>query len=120
MPTHSPSDAFPSSSLIVPRAPLTREAGSTRSRPLVTGVMGTGRLIERDGGLALIEYFDHPGPGGMVRRSEPAATARPAYLPPQTRVHWLTESGWDHGRVVEHDRSERRVVVRASGRRELI
>src|SRR4051794_11008916 len=98
-----------------PVAPLRRPA-----RELVHGHEGIGRLVERDLQYAHIEYFDHPGEGGLVRRKEPHAEVRHAFLAPQLRVHWQTPTGWDHGRVVEHRRDEERVVVRAVRGRELL
>lgn len=87
---------------------------------MVEGALGFGRLLELEGARAVVQYFDHPGVDGLKRRVEPSAGIRRAVLVPQTRVHWRVGQFWDHGRVIEHDRDEDRVVVRASGRRELL
>ena len=87
---------------------------------LVEAACGFGRLLEVEGPQALVEYFDRPGDGGLERRFEPARRLRRAVLAPQTRVHWRRDGLWDHGRVIEHDRIDSRVVVRSAGGRERI
>lgn len=87
---------------------------------LIEGQHGFGRLVESTATRAIVDYFDHPGAGGTVRKVERADQIRRAVLTPQTRVHWRRDEYWDHGRIVEHDRDGGRVVVRASNRRELI
>src|SRR4051812_32982869 len=67
---------------------------------LVHGREGFGRLLQREALHALVEYFDHPGNGGTVRRRERASDVHRAVLPPQLRVHWQTPNGWEHGRVL--------------------
>lgn len=81
---------------------------------LVEGALGYGRLLELEGGRALIEYFDRPGVEGLVRRIEDPRHVRRAVLAPQTRVHWRRDAVWEHGRVIEHDRIDSQVVVRRS------
>jgi ATP-dependent helicase HepA len=85
---------------------------------LIEAACGFGRLLELEGNNALVEYFDRPGKGGLERRIEDARRLQRAVLAPQTRVHWRRDGLWDHGRVIEHDRTESRVVVRCVGGRE--
>src|SRR5215210_3930284 len=98
-----------------PRVPADPSRSSLHAGMLVEGTCGLGRLLEVEGNRALVEYFDRPGEDGLERRIEAARGLRRAVLGPQTRVHWRSDGLWDHGRVIEHDRTDSRVVVRCPG-----
>ena len=82
---------------------------------LVTGANGwIGRVRSAADGDVTVAYFDAPGDGGSLVRTEPASGVRPATLAPQTRVHWRERGGWEHGRVIEHHASTATLIIRAN------
>jgi ATP-dependent helicase HepA len=70
-----------------------------------------GRVVRIEGDSATVEFFDVPGVAGSFSHVIPIRDLRPAKLHWQTRVHWIDDGMWRHGRVLDHlDRQ--RIVVR--------
>lgn len=84
------------------------------------GDLGVGRLKGLEGESAMVEYFDHPGPGGSTVIPIQLQHLRRAVLTPQTRVHVIEDGGWQHGRVVEHDLESSRLDVALQGGRSVM
>jgi ATP-dependent helicase HepA len=65
------------------------------------GTDGIGKLIDVDGGLAAVEYFESPAGPKICRVDVPVSSVREVELPRQTRVFWfdLVRQGWVAGRV---------------------
>jgi len=59
-----------------------------------------GRLIAVADGLATVEFFDAPVPGGTQSVEVPVEEVHPVLLEEQTRVWWDTGECWRVGRVV--------------------
>src|SRR4051812_42336191 len=78
-----------------------------------------GRVVQADEDSATVEFFDVPGEAGTFSRVLPIRDLRPAKLHWQTRVHWIDDGMWRHGRVLDHVDRDRIVVRRKMVDRDL-
>ncbi|MGV9251385.1 protein DpdE [Streptomyces sp. NPDC003697] len=76
--------------------------------------LGAGKLVGKDGGGLVLEYFDTPGqkPGERPRHTVPRDGLRRLTLSPEMRVFWLAGTTWRSGRVIETT-AQRDIYVRA-------
>src|SRR4051812_9305099 len=75
---HTPNRNAAATALVPDMTPGLARSG----REFVHGREGIGRLLKREGQIAHVEYFDHPGDGGSVLRSELSVDVRHASLAP--------------------------------------
>ena len=71
-----------------------------QERPFVRMGRDIGRLISVTDGVATVEFFDAPVPGGTQSVEVPVEEVHPVLLEEQTRVWWDTGECWRVGRVV--------------------
>ncbi|CAL9438038.1 protein DpdE [Streptomyces sp. enrichment culture] len=76
--------------------------------------LGAGKLVGKDGGGLVLEYFDTPGqqPGERPRHTVPREGLRRLTLSPEMRVFWLKGATWRSGRVIETT-AQRDIYVRS-------
>jgi ATP-dependent helicase HepA len=84
------------------------------------GDFGLGHLKGAKGGVAYVEYFDHPGPAGRHLFPVDLTELRRGILAAQTRIHTEIDGEWRQGRVVEHHADAGAVLVRLERREERV
>ena len=82
------------------KKPAVQEPDAPQERPFVLVGRDIGHLTSVTDGLATVEFFDAPVPGGTQSVEVPVEEVRRVLLENQTRVWWDTGECWRVGRVV--------------------